>query len=151
MLLAVFGLYGLRYGDFLAYLRIPEPVTHIYPIPFLSMDISVGRSEGDFYYFILETLGLILLWRQKQYDIFWMGFIWFLPTLFLLHEDVLRYSLPAFPFVLIIPFARYLETKYARWLALPALVAVLIYSWSTLNSTNIVDEDTWKRMLELLK
>jgi hypothetical protein len=149
-LAGVFALYGFRYGDFWVYLKIPEQVTHIYPFPFLSMEIRVTRSEGDFYYYILQTAGLVLLWRRKLYDIFWIGLVLFLPTVFLLHDDVLRYALPAFPFVITIPFAFALESKYTRWFAIPALIAVLIYSWSQL-FTNMVDADTWQQMLELLK
>ncbi len=149
-LIAVFGLFGWRYGDFWAYLHVPESVTHIYPLPLLSMDVSSLRSEGNFYYYILQAAGLVLVWRRKQYDIFWIGLVFFLPTIFLLHDDVIRYALPAFPFVLAIPFAPLLETKYARWFAPLAVLAVLIYSWSQL-STNLIDLDSWRQMQNFLK
>ena len=148
-LLAVFGIFGWRYGDFLAYLHIPESVTHVYPLPLLSMDVNVGRSEGDFYYYILEAAGLVLLWRSRRLDLFWVGLAFMLPTVFMLHDDILRYSLPAFPFVLLIPFAFALESKPARWLAPLALLGVLIYSWSQLN-TNLADLETWRAMLVIL-
>lgn len=148
-LLAVFGLFAWRYGDFLAYLHIPESVTHVYPVPLLSMDVNVGRSEGDFYYYILEVAGLALLWRSRRFDLFWVGLAFMLPTVFMLHDDILRYSLPAFPFVLLIPFAFALESKLARWLAPLALLGVLIYSWSQLN-TNLASLDTWRTMLPIL-
>lgn len=148
-LLAVFGLFGWRYGDFLAYLHIPEDVKHLYPFPLLSMDVSVGRSEGNFYNYLLEAAGLVLLWRERRFDLFWVGLAFTLPTVFLLHDDILRYSLPAFPLVLLIPFARVLESKPARWLAPLALLGVLIYSWSQL-SLNLVDQDTWRQMLQIL-
>jgi hypothetical protein len=150
MLLAVFAFYGWRYGDFLAYLNIPENVKHIYPVPLLSLDITVGRSEGDFYYYLLQAGGLIWLWRERHYDLFWPGLALTLPTLFLLHDDVLRYALPAFPLVLLIPFAKILESRAAYWLALPTLLGVLIYSWSQLN-TNLVSLETWQAMLDILQ
>gem|GEM_PF-385333 len=149
-LVTVFGLFGWRYGDFWAYLHIPESVTHLYPLPLLSLDISYTRSEGTFYYYILQAAGLVLLWRRKQYDIFWVGLVFFLPTVFMLHDDVIRYALPAFPFVLAIPFAPVLETKYARWFAPLALLGVLIYSWSQLN-TNLIDLESWRQMQNILK
>jgi hypothetical protein len=148
-LLAVFALYGWQTGDFLAYLHIPEDVKHLYPLPFLSLDINVGRSEGDFYYYGLEAAGLILLWRQKRYDLFWVGLALVLPTFFILHDDVLRYSLPAFPFVLLVPFAAVWESRPVRWLAVPALLAVLIYSWSQLNA-NQIDLANWREMLKYI-
>lgn len=148
-LLAVFSLYGYQTGDFLSYLHIPENVKHIYPIPLLSLDVSVGRSEGDFYYYGLEAAGLILLWRQKRFDLFWVGLALVLPTVFLLHDDVLRYSLPAFPFVLLIPFAAVWESRPARWLAIPALLGVLIYSWSQL-ALNQIDMENWRELLKFI-
>ncbi len=148
-LLAVFALYGWQNGDFLAYLHIPEDVKHIYPLPFLSLDIGVGRSEGDFYYYGLEAAGLVLLWKKKRFDLFWVGLALALPTFFILHDDVLRYSLPAFPFVFIIPFAAGLESRPARWLAAPALAAVLIYSWSQLG-TNQLDLANWRELLKFI-
>lgn len=148
-LLAVFALYGWQTGDFLAYLHIPEQVKHIYPIPFLSLDINIGRGEGDFYYYGLEAAGLVLLWRQKRYDLFWVGLALVLPTVFLMHADVLRYSLPAFPYVLLIPFAAVWESRAARRFAAPALLAVLLYSWSQL-STNQMDLANWREMLKII-
>ncbi len=148
-LLGIFAFFGWRYGDFLAYLHIPESVTHVYPLPLLSMDVNVGRSEGDFYYYILEAAGLVLLWRERRYDLFWVGLAFTLPTVFMLHDDILRYSLLAFPFVLLIPFAAVLESKPARWLAPLALLGVLIYSWSQLN-TNMIDLESWRAILKIL-
>ncbi len=148
-LLLVFALFAWRLGDFWAYLRIPEDVKHIYPLPFTSLDVNVGRGEGDFYYYLLEAAGLSLLWQRKHYDLFWLSLALAGPTFFLLHDDILRYSLPAFPFVLLVPFAAVLESRVARWLALPTLLAVLIYSWSQLN-TNLVDPETWRAMRVLL-
>lgn len=147
--LAVFALYGWRTGDFLAYLHIPEDVTHLYPLPFLSLDRGIGRGEGDFYYYGLEAAGLVLLWQQKRFDLFWVGAALAVPTFFILHDDVLRYSLPAFPFVFLIPFAKVFESRPARWLAVPALVAVLVYSWSQLGA-NQLDQASWQELLKLI-
>jgi hypothetical protein len=147
--LAVFALYGWQTGDFLAYLHIPEDVKHLYPLPFLSLDINVGRGEGDFYYYGLEAVGLALLWKEKRFELFWVGLALALPAFFILHDDVLRYSLPAFPFVFVIPFAAFLESRPARWLAAPALVAVLVYSWSQLGS-NQMDLASWQELLKFI-
>ncbi|MBN9392108.1 MAG: hypothetical protein J0I20_28985 [Chloroflexi bacterium] len=147
--LAVFALYGWQTGDFLAYLHIPEDVTHLYPLPFLSLDMGVGRGEGDFYYYGLEAAGLVLLWQQKRFDLFWVGVALAVPAFFILHDDVLRYSLPAFPVVFLIPFAKVFESRPARWLAVPALVAVLVYSWSQLG-TNQLDQASWRELLKFI-
>jgi hypothetical protein len=149
-LVGVFSFYAARYGDFFAYMKIPEDVRHIYPMPLLSLAVSATRSEGNFYYYIIEAAGLVFLWRRKLYDLFWLGFIFFVPTLFMLHDDVLRYSLPAFPFVLVVPYARLLEAKIVRYFAPIALLGVLIYSWSQLGY-NKLEGESWRQMLELLK
>ncbi|MEI7555668.1 hypothetical protein [Candidatus Chlorohelix sp.] len=149
-LVAVFSLYASRYGDFFAYIKIPEDVKHVYPIPLLSLAVTASRSEGNFYYYIIEAAGLALLWRRKLYDLFWLGLVFFVPTLFMLHDDILRYSLPAFPFVLIAPYARVLESKIAYYIAPVALLGVLIYSWTQLGF-NKLEGENWQQMLELLK
>jgi hypothetical protein len=71
------------------------------------------------------------------------------PTFFILHDDVLRYSLPAFPFVFLIPFARVFESRPARWLAVPALIAVLVYSWSQLGA-NQLDQASWQELFKFI-
>lgn len=146
----IFGIFAWRYGDFFAYFHITEEVKHVSLMPFDTLAAGTAMGPGVLYYYLFEMIGLVLLWRQGRKDIFWIGFGTFIYSIFLTYSDVLRYSFPFFPLLLVIPFARWLESKPARWLALPVLVAVFLYSWGILN-INLIKLDTWTPMKDLLK
>ncbi len=148
-LLGVFAIFGWRYGDFLAYFHITEEVKHLEPLPFTSLATGADGGPGFFYYYLIQAAGMILLWRQGRRDLFWIGLAAFAYTVFLLHNDILRYSLPAFPLIVAIPFAEYLSGKTARWLAIPVLVMVYFYSWGAIN-INLAGLDTWQMMKNIL-
>jgi hypothetical protein len=137
----VFTVFWWRYGDFLVYFKVPEGVVKT-PYPFLVFLYQDQGTPGNFYYFLLETIGIISLWRQKRYDLIWFGLPLTLYVIFLIHPDLMRYSLPAFPFLLLIPLAPYLSGRTARWLALPVVILVLMYSWSVIPGAMAVPE-TW--------
>lgn len=143
----IFGIFAWRTGNFFAWFQLEKQFN---PIPFDTAASGVGAASGLIYYYFFELIGLALLWRQKRKDIFWIGFGAFFYSIFLTNSNVLDYSLPFFPLLLIIPFARWLESKPARWLALPVLVAVFLYSWGILN-LDLVRLDTWVAMKQILK
>ena len=148
-LVGVFGLFAWRYGDFLAYFKITENVTHVIPAPFPTLSTGMMDSPGLLYTYIIEAVGLVFLWRQGRFDLFWVGLASFGYTLFLFHEDVLRYSIPFFALIVIIPFADYLSGRVARWLAAPVLLALLLYSWGVLHG-NLMNIPTFEAMKNIL-
>ncbi len=151
-LLAAFLIFWGRYGDFLAYFHIEEEVKHFELFPMPNFGRFQDSNNGIFYYFLLEAAGLVLLWKQKRFDLFWFGLSMVFFTFFLRHPDILRYSLPAFPIILAIPFAEQLSSKVARWLAIPVLIAVYFYSWSVIsNPDKLAGFDTWGAMLNILR
>ncbi len=145
----IFGIYAWRYGDFLAYFHISEEVKHLGLFPLPSLAAGADSGAGFFYFYLIEAAGLVLLWRQGRRDLFWVGLTAFGYTLFLVHNDILRYSLPAFPLIVAIPFAPYLTGKAARWLAGPVLLGVYLYSWGVFN-LNLAGLDTWQMMRDVL-
>jgi hypothetical protein len=149
-LVVVFGIYGWRYGDFMAYFKITENVTHVEVIPFPTLLTGLFESPALIFTYVLETMGLVFLWRQRRFDLFWIGGASFFYTLFLLHSDVLRYSIPFFALVVLIPFADYFSGKVARWLAAPLLLALFFYSWGVLNR-NLAGLDTFEMMQNILQ
>ncbi len=149
-LVAVFGVYAWRYGDFWAYFKITENVTHVGLIPFPTLMTGLFDSPALIFTYLLGLLGLIKLWRQGRYDLFWVGFASYFYTVFLLHSDVLRYSIPFFALIVLIPFAEYVGSKGARWVAGPVLVALVLYSWGAF-SRNLIDRETFEAMRTLLK
>ncbi len=150
-LLGVFGVYGWRYGDFLAYFKITENVTHVGWLPFPTMLRGDDfNSPAVIYTYILCAVGLVVLWRQRRFDLFWVGLAAYLYTLFLLHSDVLRYSIPFFALIVLIPFANLLSGKVARYLSLPVIVALFFYSWGQL-VRNLAGLDTFDAMRDILQ
>ena len=117
------------------------------PIP----SVMTGAPEAPalIFTYVLESLGLIALWRQRRFDIFWVGVAAFFYTLFLLHNDVLRYSIPFFALIVLLPLAGYFSGRVARWLAVPALVMLYFYSWGAFNS-NLLDPASFEMMKNIL-
>jgi hypothetical protein len=101
--LAVFTFYWLQAGNFWAYFSSPDIPIHIFP--FISM-LKNGMWIEEFW--LEEFLWLWLLSGMGIYQLFKKGLkiegvfslIFFIPTLFLLHRDIARYSLPIWPIIL---------------------------------------------------
>src|SRR5205085_1556588 len=127
-LVGVFAVFAWRYGDFWAYFKIEENVTHVELFPFPRLMQGTPDGPGLIYNYALVAAGLIMLWRQRRFDLFWVSFSAFFYTLFLLHADLLRYSIPFFALAVLVPFADYVSSRVARWLAAPVLLAIFLYS-----------------------
>lgn len=104
-LLGVFLFYQLRTGDFFAYFHSGDNFHLVFP-PFQSF--VTGRNWlGDFwledmiYVYLLGALTVVLLIKQKLYDLASFALVFFSATLFVAHRDLSRYSLPLMPFTLI--------------------------------------------------
>ena len=150
-LVGVFGLYAWRYGDILAYFKITENVTHVGLIPFPTMlRGDPFNSPAVILTYLMGAVGLILLWRQRRFDLFWVGISAYIYTLFLLHNDILRYSMPFFFLIVLIPFAEFFSGRVARWLAVPVLIAIFFYSWGQLIN-NLADLDVFGAMQNILQ
>jgi 4-amino-4-deoxy-L-arabinose transferase-like glycosyltransferase len=126
-LLAVFFFYYLQTGDFLAYFHSGDNFHLVFP-PFQAF--ATGRNWlGDFwledmvYVYLFGALTVILLFKQKLYDLAAFAAIFFTATLFVAHRDLSRYSLPLMPFALIAlaPFLEKKEFKIAFLIILPAI------------------------------
>ncbi|MCX6724824.1 MAG: glycosyltransferase family 39 protein [Candidatus Shapirobacteria bacterium] len=105
-LLGLFVYYRFAYGDFWAYFHSGENIHPIFWPPFQVFNLTT-RWVGTFwlediiYLFLLEALGITLLFKQKRFDIAIFSAVFFIATLFVAHRDISRYSLPLVPFLLI--------------------------------------------------
>ncbi len=147
MLLLIYAFYGWRNQDALAYFHIPEgqlkDISTSY-FPFTTLLSGTG-GLGQIYIFLLPLIGLSLLWRQERYDIFWTGLLLFLPNIFVSHADLARYLLPVLPFLVIVPFARWLEWREVR----PALLlACLLIYFNTFYdmSQSLANYEVWQKL-----
>ena len=129
--LAVFWFYKIRTGDFWAYFHSGDNFHLVFP-PFQSF--AQNRSWlGDFWredmvwQYLLGALTVILLIKQKLYDLASFAGVFFTVTLFVTHRDLARYSLPLVPFSLI-AFDKFIQKKEFKIALLIILPAIYLYT-----------------------
>lgn len=129
--LGVFVFYYFQTGDFLAYFHSGDNFHLVFP-PFQAF--ATGRNWlGDFwledmvYVYLFGALTVVLLFKQKLYDLATFALIFFTATLFVAHRDLSRYSLPLMPFALI-AFAPFLEKKEFKIVFLIVLIPIYFYA-----------------------
>jgi len=130
-ILGVFVFYYFQTGDFLAYFHSGDNFHLVFP-PFQAF--ATGRNWlGDFwledmvYVYLFGALTVVLLFKQKLYDLATFALIFFTATLFVAHRDLSRYSLPLMPFALI-AFAPFLEKKEFKIVFLIVLIPIYFYA-----------------------
>jgi hypothetical protein len=130
-LILVFGFYRLQTSDFLAYFHSGDNFHLVFP-PFQSF--AAGRSWlGDFWredmvwQYLLGALTLVLLLKQRLYDLASFAGVFFAATLFVAHRDLARYSLPLTPFSLI-AFDKFIQKKEFKIALLITLPAIYLYA-----------------------
>ena len=131
-LLGLFVFYRFAYGDFWAYFHSGADIHPIFWPPFQVFNLST-RWVGTFwlediiYLFLLEAIGVILLFKQKRFDLAIFAATFFTATIFVAHRDLSRYSLPLVPFLLIAfePFLAKKEFKIAFWII---IIPIFLYA-----------------------
>ena len=148
-LLLVFGLFKISYGDFLAYFHSGDNI-HLFFPPFQIFNYSapwVGTFwlEEVIFVYLFGILGLLKLIAQKRFGLAWVYGVFFASTLFVSHRDLIRYSLPLVPFLLI-AFSETLLKKEFR-IAL-GLIAIPIYLFAlSFISQNAMPIGNWAPFL----
>lgn len=143
--LVVFYFYKIRTGDFLAYFHSGDNFHLVFP-PYQAF--AQARSWlGDFWredlvwQYLLGALAVILLFKQKLYDLASFAGIFFTATLFVAHRDLARYSLPLVPFALI-AFDKFIQKKEFKIALLVILPAIYLYAINFI-SGNIAPVADW--------
>lgn len=149
-LLGLFVFYRFVYGDFWAYFHSGENIHPIFWPPFQVFNLST-RWVGTFwlediiYTFLLGILGVILLFKQKRFDLGFFSAVFLIATSFVAHRDLSRYILPIVPFLLIAfePFLIKKEFKIAFWII---ILPIFIYTINFIagNTSPLAD---WKPFL----
>lgn len=148
-LLVVFLIYQFRYGDFLAYFHSGDNI-HLFFPPFAIFNYSapwVGTFwlEEIIFVYLFGILGLLNLIQQKRFEFAWFYGVFFVTTLFVSHRDLIRYSLPLVPFM-ILAFSDTILKKEFR-IAL-ALIVIPIYLFSlSFISQNAMPIGNWAPFL----
>ena len=148
-LFAVFLFYYFATGDFLAYFRSGDNI-HLFFPPFQIFNYSapwVGTFwlEEIIFVYLFGALGVLRLFKQENYEFAIFAAIFFASTLFVSHRDLIRYSLPVVP-LLLIAFSDVVTRKEFK-IAL-AVIAVPIYLFSlAFLSQNVMPISNWAPFL----
>ena len=129
-LMAVFGFYFLRTGDFWAYFHSGDNI-HLQILPFRVFDSNqawVGQwwLEDILWIYLIGGIGVVRAFIKSAVWGWW-GAIFYAVILFVSHRDIARYSLPLVP-VVILGLADVLEKKEVRWVLLLLIIPVYFYS-----------------------
>lgn len=143
--LTVFSFYWFKTGDFFAYFHSGDNFHLVFP-PFQSF--ITGRNWiGDFWLedlvwtYLFGALTVVLLFKQKIYDLAIFSLVFFSATLLIAHRDLSRYSLPLVPFALI-AFAPFLEKKEFKIAFLIILLPIYLYAINFI-SHNVAPVADW--------
>ena len=130
-LFAVFSIYAVRYGDFFTYFKSGDNI-HLFFPPFQIFNFSapwVGTFwlEEVIFIYLISVLGIYKLWQEKMKTYFYFSLVFFASLLFVAHRDLLRYSLPIVPFMLI-AFRNTLLKKEFKIAMLVIIIPIYLYS-----------------------
>ncbi len=148
-LFLVFGFYRIVQGDFFAYFHSGDNIHLTFP-PFQIFDYTapwVGTSwlEEIIFIFLIGAIGITKLFSKKEYELGSFTGVFFLMTLFVAHRDLLRYSLPIVPFLLI-AFADTLIKKEFKIALIVIIVPIYLYSLAFI-SQNVMPISNWAPFL----
>lgn len=131
--LAVFGFYYLRTGNFGAYFSSGDNF-HLFLPPFSIF--SKGQTwVGDFWLediiwvWLVYGLGVLKLWKNDKRILAVFAGLFFTTTLFVSHRDIARYIIPIMPMILL-GWKREISKPYFKWILLLLLIPTLLFSWN---------------------
>lgn len=138
-LCAVFGLYHLRYGDFLAYFHTGATVPMPFPLSVFTTHAQwVGTAwlEDIWFYFVLYAATTVLLWKSQQRSFFYFTLVFLAGTMFVQHRDIARYGAPLLPFALI-AFHKPLTDTRGNIVRAVAVIIAYAYAWNFMASNTM--------------
>jgi len=148
-LLGVFILYKVRLNDFLAYFHSGDNI-HLFFPPFQIFDYSqpwVGTFwlEEIIFVYLFGLLGLIKLIEMKERELAWFVGLFFASILFVSHRDLIRYSLPIVPFLLM-AFSDTIIKKEFKYVMLILIIPIYLFSLAYI-SQNVMPISDWSPLL----
>ncbi|OGM02746.1 hypothetical protein A2115_02155 [Candidatus Woesebacteria bacterium GWA1_41_8] len=148
-LFGIFYLYKLTYGDFFAYFHSGDNI-HLFFPPFQIFNYSadwVGTFwlEEIIFIYLFGFLGIQKLIQKKDVELSWISAIFFASTLFVAHRDLLRYSLPILPFILI-SFSDSIVKKEFKSALLLLIIPIYLFALAYI-SQNVMPVSDWASLL----
>ena len=147
--LIVFSFYKLAYGDFWVYFKSGDNM-HLFFPPFQIFNYSapwVGTFwlEEIIFIYLMGVLGVYRLFQEKLTTYFYFALVFFTPLLFVAHRDLMRYSLPLVPFLLL-GFKDTLIKKEFKIAMAIIIIPIYLYSLSFI-SQNAMPIANWEPFL----
>lgn len=148
-LVAVFTFYLFTTGDFFTYFKSGDNI-HLFFPPFQIFNYSapwVGTFwlEEIIFVYLLGAIGIYKLFIKKEYELATFGSVFFVLTLFIAHRDLVRYSLPLLP-LLLIAFSDSLLKKEFK-IALIVIILPIYLSSLAFISQNVMPISNWAPFL----
>jgi len=148
-LLGIFVLYKIRLNDFFAYFHSGDNI-HLFFPPFQIFNYSaswVGTFwlEEIIFVYLLGVIGFQKLIQQKKHVLAWFVGVFFTTTLFVSHRDLIRYSLPIVPF-LIIAYGDTIVKKEFKFAMLLLVIPIYLFSLAYI-SQNTMPISDWAPLL----
>ena len=148
-LVGLFCFYKIRMNDFLAYFHSGDNI-HLFFPPFQIFNYSspwVGTFwlEEIIFVYLLSIIGLLHLIKLKETTLAWFVGVFVTTTLFVSHRDLIRYSLPMVPFILI-GYSKYLVKKEFKITMLVILIPIYLFSIAYI-SQNVMPIGNWAPLL----
>ena len=148
-LLCVFIYYQFAVGDFWAYFHSGDNI-HLFFPPFQIFNYSapwVGTFwlEEIIFVYLIGLMGLIKLFKQKTEAMAWFVGVFFTSILFVSHRDIIRYTLPIVPF-LILAFSKTIVKKEFRIVMMVIAIPIYLFSLAYI-SQNVMQISDWAPFL----
>lgn len=144
-LAAVFGFYKIVQGDFFAYFHSGDNI-HLSFIPFQIFNYSapwVGTYwlEEIIFIYLIGAIGVYKLFQKKEYELASFAGVFYILILFVAHRDLMRYFLPAVPF-LFIAYSDILIKKEFKVALAFIIIPLYLYSLAFI-SQNVMPIGNW--------
>jgi hypothetical protein len=145
----VFTFYRFTYGDFWVYFKSGDNM-HLFFPPFQIFNFSapwVGTFwlEEIIFIYLVGVLGIYKLYQEKLSLYFYFALTFFVPLLFVAHRDLMRYSLPVVPFLLL-GFKDILIKKEFKIALAVIIIPIYLYSLAFI-SQNTMPISDWAPFL----
>lgn len=138
--LVVFSFYKLTYGDFWVYFKSGDNM-HLFFPPFQIFNYSapwVGTFwlEEILFIYLIGVLGIYKLYQEKLNTYFYFTLVFFVPLLFVVHRDLMRYTLPIVPFLLL-GFREILIKKEFKIAMAVIIIPLYLYSLAFISQNSM--------------
>ena len=148
-LIGLFILHAIQFRDFFAYFKSGDNI-HLFFPPFTIFNYSqpwVGTFwlEEIIFVYLIGLMGLIKLIKQKRNELAWFVGIFFVSIVFVSHRDLIRYSLPIVPFLLL-AFSDTITKNEFKIVMAVLLIPIYIFSLAYI-SQNVMPISDWTPFL----